>query len=143
MAAPGYLARHGAPATPGGLASHEGIRMSNVAGSDTLALLDADGTRHVVPFGGRLRVDHGLAAREAVLAGRGIAPAHRWLVDDLIADGRLRILMPRYALPSVPLTMLIMPERSRLARVRVLIDFLVENITRIPGIDAPGAAGRS
>lgn len=143
VAAPGYLARHGAPATPGELASHEGIRMSNVAGSDTLALLDADGTRHVVPFGGRLRVDHGLAAREAVLAGRGIAPAHRWLVDDLIADGRLRILMPRYALPSVPLTMLIMPERSRLARVRVLIDFLVENITRIPGIDAPGAAGRS
>jgi DNA-binding transcriptional LysR family regulator len=137
VAAPAYLAARGTPAVPEQLAGHEGIRMSNIAGSDTLALHGQDGKRHPVPFGGRFRVDHGLAAREALVAGRGIAPAHRWLVDDLLAAGRLKAILPDYALPSVPLSMLIVPERSAIARVRLLVDFLMEQIAAIPGIDKP------
>src|SRR5688500_810130 len=79
VAAPEYLARRGRPAVPQDLSGHEGIRMTNVAGSDMLALQASGGKHHVVPFEGRFRVDHGLAAREALAAGRGIAPAHRWL----------------------------------------------------------------
>ncbi|TMJ13843.1 MAG: LysR family transcriptional regulator, partial [Alphaproteobacteria bacterium] len=40
-------------------------------------------------------------------------------------------------LPSVPLSMLIVPERAGIARVRLLVDFLVEEIPRIPGIASP------
>ena len=111
--------------------------MSNVAGSDTLVLQGPSGENHAVPFGGRLRVDHGLAAREAMLAGRGVAPAHRWLVDDLLASGRLEAILPDYSLPSVPLSLLIVPERAGIARVRLLIDFLAEQIGGIPGIETP------
>jgi DNA-binding transcriptional LysR family regulator len=89
----------------------------------------------VVPFGGRLRVDHGLAAREAFVAGRGFGPSHRWLVDDLLAGGRLEAILLDYALPSVPLNMLIVPERAGIARVRLLVDFLAVQIGRIPGIE--------
>lgn len=137
VAAPDYLAARGTPTIPRDLSGHEGIRMSNVAGSDTLVLLGPGGERHVVPFGGRLRVDHGLAAREALIAGRGIAPAHRWLVDDLLSEGRLRTVLPGYSLPSVPLSMLIVPERAGVARVRLLVDFLAEQIGGLPGIEAP------
>jgi len=137
VAAPDYLSARGTPAIPRDLSGHEGIRMSNVAGSDTLVLLGPGGERHVVPFGGRLRVDHGLAAREALIAGRGIAPAHRWLVDDLLSEGRLRTVLPGYSLPSVPLSMLIVPERAGVARVRLLVDFLAEQIGGLPGIEAP------
>jgi DNA-binding transcriptional LysR family regulator len=137
VAAPAYLAARGTPAVPQDLSGHEGIRMSNVAGSDTLALQGPAGERHAVPFGGRLRVDHGLAAREALVAGRGIAPAHQWLVDDLLAAGRLEAILPDYSLPPVPLSMLIVPERAGIARVRVLLDFLAEQIGRIPGIEKP------
>jgi len=137
VAAPDYLAARGTPAIPRDLSGHEGIRMSNVAGSDTLVLLGPGGERHAVPFGGRLRVDHGLAAREALIAGRGIAPAHRWLVDDLLSEGRLRTVLPGYSLPSVPLSMLIVPERAGVARVRLLVDFLAEQIGGLPGIEAP------
>jgi DNA-binding transcriptional LysR family regulator len=115
--------------------------MSNVAGSDTLVLQGPGGESHAVPFGGRFRVDHGLAAREALVTGRGIAPTHRWLVDDLLAAGRLESILPDYSLPSVPLSMLIVPERAGIARVRLLVDFLAEQIGRIPGIEQtqPGA----
>jgi len=135
VAAPGYLAARGMPAVLQDLSGHEGIRMSNVVGSDTLALLGPDGERHAVPFGGRFRVDHGLGAREALIAGRGIAPAHQWLVDDLVTSGRLKAILPDYSLPPVPFSMLIVPERAGIARVRLLIDFLAEQIGGIPGIE--------
>ncbi|MGY4395792.1 DNA-binding transcriptional LysR family regulator [Sphingomonas sp. UYAg733] len=135
VAAPDYLAVHGRPTVPHDLSRHEGVRMSNIAGSDTIVLHGPDGTRHTVPFGGRLRIDHGLAAREAALAGRGIAPAHRWLVDDLIAAGRLESVLPDHVLPTVPLNMLIVPERAGVARVRLLVEFLAARIGVIPGID--------
>jgi DNA-binding transcriptional LysR family regulator len=141
VASPDYLAARGRPAIPQDLSGHEGIRMSNIAGSDTLALEGRGGERHAVPFAGRFRVDHGLAAREALVAGRGIAPAHRWLVDDLLAAGRLEAILPDYALPAVPLSMLIVPERAGIARVRLLVDFLAEQIGRIPGIEQ-GRPGR-
>jgi DNA-binding transcriptional LysR family regulator len=137
VAAPDYLAARGRPTVPQDLSAHEGIRMSSIAGSDILALQGPGGERHAVPFGGRLRVDHGLAAREALVAGRGIAPAHQWLVGDLLAAGRLEAILPDYSLPSVPLSMLIVPERAGIARVRLLVDFLAEQIGGIPGIERP------
>jgi DNA-binding transcriptional LysR family regulator len=135
VASPGYLASHGRPTTPEELRKLEGVRMSNIAGSESLALERADGGRHVTPFGGRLRVDHGLAAREAFAAGRGFGPAHIWLVDDLLAEGRLEVILPDYSPPPVPLNMLIVPERSSIVRVRLLVDFLAERIGRLPGFE--------
>ncbi|MGJ5142348.1 LysR family transcriptional regulator [Bradyrhizobium oligotrophicum] len=134
VAAPGYLAGRGTPRVPQDLLGHDGIRMPNVAGSDVLALMSGDGQRHEVPFSGRFRTNHGLAVREAVLAGRGIAAAHAWLVDDLITEGRLTVLLPEYRLPSVPLNMLIVPERAGIARVRLVIEDLAAAIVSLPGI---------
>lgn len=138
VGSPSYLARHGRPKTPGDLKKLDGIRMSNIAGNDALALKGPDGEPHVVPFGGRLRIDHGLAAREAYLAGRGVGPAHLWLVDDLLADGRLEAILPDHAPPPVPLNMLIVPERANIARVRLLVEFLVKGMTSIPGVERSG-----
>ncbi|MBP2230451.1 DNA-binding transcriptional LysR family regulator [Azospirillum agricola] len=135
VGSPAYLARHARPTKPDELAGLEGIRMSNIAGSDALTLEGPDGETHLVSFGGRLRTDHGLAAREAYLAGRGVGPAHIWLVDDLLADGRLETILPNLAPPSVPLNMLIVPERAGVSRVRLLVEFLAEEIMGIPGIE--------
>ncbi len=135
VAAPSYLAARGRPQAPGDLSAHEGVRMSNVAGSDVLELEGRDGTRESVRFGGRLRVDHGLAAREALRAGRGIAPAHLWLVEDLLGTGDLERVLPDWSLPGVPLSLLVVPERARVARVRHAADFLVAALSSLPGIE--------
>ena len=144
VGAPGYLPRHGRPATPGELAGLDGVRMSNIAGSEALTLKGPNGETHLVPFDGRLRVDHGLAGWEAYLAGRGIGPAHLWLVDDLLSEGRLEPVLPDYASPSLSLNMLIVPERADIARGRLLVEFLAGEVPNIPGIDhGPVEAWRS
>jgi hypothetical protein len=51
-----------------------------------------------------------------------------------VKAGRLTPLLPDHALPSVPLNMLIVPERAGIARVRLLIDELITQIGRLPGI---------
>ncbi|WP_422032307.1 LysR family transcriptional regulator [Roseovarius sp.] len=135
VAAPSYLRKVARPETPEDLARLETIRMTNVAGSDSLELTGAKDDRQVARLSGMFRVDHGLAARQALLAGRGIGPAHMWLVDDLIRSGELEVLLPDYALPPVPLSMLIVPERSGITRVRLLVDFLAERVRDIPGIE--------
>jgi len=86
-------------------------------------------------FDGRLRLDNGLAARQALIEGRGIAPAHVWLVSDLLDAGALEVVLPEYAIPSVALNLLIVPERAAIARVRLLINFIKDRAGVIPGIE--------
>lgn len=134
VASPTYLVAHRRPHKPEELTAHNFIRMANVSGSDTLVLTGPDGKTHSIAVKGDLHVDHGLAAREAFRAGRGIGPAHRWLVDDLLASDELEPLLPDYELASTPFNMLIVPERAKVARARLLIDYLVEQSARLPGI---------
>ena len=135
VASPDYLARSGVPSSPSQLSDHQGIRMSNIAGSDRLVLTGPHGTDQEVAFGGRLRVDHGLAAREALIHGRGIAPAHLWLVEDLVSGGKLVQVLPDHRLQPTLLSMLIVPQRADIARVRLLVEFLAREIAALPGID--------
>ncbi|WP_315785482.1 MULTISPECIES: LysR family transcriptional regulator [unclassified Bradyrhizobium] len=134
VASPDYLEKRGTPSMPQELIGHDGIRMTNVAGSEMLVLMGPDGARHEVPFRSCFRTNHGLGVREAVVAGRGIGASHAWLVDDLIAAGRVAVILPDHRLSSTPLNMLIVPERAGIARVRLLIDYLAGEIVRLPGI---------
>ncbi|MBY3583819.1 LysR family transcriptional regulator [Rhizobium bangladeshense] len=134
VGAPAYLSARGRPERPADLSRYETVVMSNVAGSDKLLLSSPDGTSLMIPVRGRLRVDHGLAAREALAAGRGVGPTHLWLVHDLLDDGRLEVVLGDYRPSPVPLSLLIAPERAAIARVRLLVDFLAAEVARLPGI---------
>ncbi|MET3828250.1 DNA-binding transcriptional LysR family regulator [Sphingomonas sp. PvP055] len=135
VASRGYLADHGHPRDANDLARHQAIRMSNVAGSDRLTLRGAGTDVRSASFTGRLTVDHGLAAREALIVGCGIAAAHLWLVDDLLASGVVERVLPDFELEPVPVSVLFVPARARIARVRLVIDALAVLIGQIPGID--------
>jgi DNA-binding transcriptional LysR family regulator len=134
VGAPTYLSVHGRPERPADLSRYETVVMSNVAGSDQLVLSSPDGTSVMIPVSGKLRVDHGLAAREAFAAGRGIGPTHLWLVHDLLDDGQLEVVLGDYRPLPVPVSLLIVPERAAIARVRLLVDFLVAEVSKLPGI---------
>jgi DNA-binding transcriptional LysR family regulator len=129
-----YLEAHGRPQEPNDLRAHQAILMSTIVGSETLTLRRPDGWTATVSLDGRLLVDHGLAAREALMEGRGIASAHVWLIDDLLESGELEQVLPDYALEPVPLSILIVPGRARISRVRSLIDALAAALSTLPGI---------
>ena len=57
------------------------------------------------------------------------------LVEDLLAEGRLEPILSGWTPSPVPLNMLILPERGQLARVRLLIDFLCDQIATLPGLE--------
>lgn len=135
VASRAYLAERGRPETPDDLVAHASIRMSNLAGGGTLALHGRDGSAVQIPFDGRLRVDHGLAAREALIQGRGIAAAHVWLVDDLLAAGTVEQILPDFTPEPVPLSLLVVPGRTRIKRVRMLVDALAASLATLPGLD--------
>ncbi|MCJ2083297.1 LysR family transcriptional regulator [Methylobacterium sp. J-090] len=135
VASRGYLDAHGRPDRPDDLLRHEAIRMSNVAGSETLVLRGPDGARTSLPFDGRMLIDHGLAAREAVAEGRGIAASHVWLVQDLLATGALEVVLPGFTPDPVPLSILIVPGRTCIRRVRLLVDEIAAALAALPGID--------
>jgi DNA-binding transcriptional LysR family regulator len=134
LASRGYLEAHGRPQEPNDLLRHRAILMSNIVGSETLTLHHRDGRTATVSLDGRLMVDHGLAAREALIEGRGIASAHVWLIDDLLASGAVEQVLPDYAPEPVPLSILIVPGRARIRRVRSLIDALAITLSTLPGI---------
>jgi DNA-binding transcriptional LysR family regulator len=134
VVASSYLERRGRPVTPADLANHEVIRKTDILKSNQLTLIDASGESYQASFQGRFRVDHGLAAREALMAGRGISPVPRWLVDDLLDSGQLEIVLPEFHLPATPLNLLYLPDRASVTRVRLLKDYLSMNITAIPGV---------
>ncbi|MDB5364728.1 MAG: transcriptional regulator, LysR family [Rhodospirillales bacterium] len=134
VASPDYLARHGEPRRPRDLVKHNGIRFAGLAGGGELRLTNGAGKTETVPFGGDFQADLGLALREAFLAGRGLGPAHYWLVADLLEAGRLKIVLPEYRLEPVPFHVLAVPGRTKLARVRLLIDFLANEVAAVPGM---------
>lgn len=134
VASRGYLAEHGRPEHPDDLLRHQAIRMSNIVGSETLLLRGPGREPIILPFDGRLLVDHGLAAREALAQGRGIATAHVWLVDDLLATGEIEVVLPDYLPEPVPLSILIVPGRARIKRVRLLVDEIAASLAKLPGI---------
>lgn len=134
VASRAYLSARGRPETPNDLAGHASIRMSNIVGSAMLPLRGPDRAVVLAPFDARLLVDHGLAAREALAQGRGIAAAHVWLVDDLLAAGTIEQILPDFTPESVPLSLLVMPGRTRLRRIRMLVDELAVSLATLPGL---------
>ena len=76
----------------------------------------------------------GLAVREALIEGRAVVTAHLWLVDDLLASGAVQQVLPDFTLSSVPLSILFVPARARIARVRLLINALATFLHKLPGV---------
>ncbi len=141
-AAPAYLAQHGRPAAPADLAAHNCLTYSYVARPGVWRVGDADGAVHEVAVTGSLHTNNGDALRAAALGGLGIVDLPTFLVGDDIAAGRLVHLFPHYVDRFGGIYAVYPHNRHLSAKVRALVDFLVEQIGPRPPWDCPFVAGR-
>ena len=132
-ASPQYLARHGNPSRPEELSKHTCLGLTNWRRRDQWRLLGPDGAECDVPVQGRLSVDHGDALRVAALHGAGIVLQPEVLLADDLAEGRLMAVLPEWAPPSTPMHLLYAQDRRPTAKLRSMIEFLLERF----GADAP------
>jgi DNA-binding transcriptional LysR family regulator len=133
VAAPSYLERRPAPATPDQLVRHEYVRFAWLPAGDRITL--HDGARAIgVDVKSRYRVNHALAIRDSLVLGAGIGLCPEWLVGDLLAADILRRVLPGWH--GTPQPVHLLGRRHRTARARAFIAFLGERLAALPGFSA-------
>jgi DNA-binding transcriptional LysR family regulator len=123
-ASPEYLERRGTPRSVDDLKQHACLRYL-LAGRPR-AFSFADG-RAIVPDGPFDTAD-GEYLWEAALQGAGITQFLRFAIEDDLAAGRLRLVLPEIPMLTTPVHVLHAFGRLVPLRARLFIDFLVEEI---------------
>lgn len=98
-AAPAYLARHGEPRTPDALSAHAAVRLRMAHGGVYRWELEHRGQPLLVDPPARLVVGELQAAREAALAGVGLAFLSEWHIRADLQDGRLLPVLDAWCPP--------------------------------------------
>jgi DNA-binding transcriptional LysR family regulator len=91
VASPAYLAQHGTPNSLEALNAHRGVFYTNRGVADW-RFVDAKGETVVVRGTVALRANNGTMARDAAIAGLGIARLPTFIVGAAVKDGRLRVI---------------------------------------------------
>ena len=128
-ASPKYLDRRGTPRSIDDLKQHACLRY--LRAGRPLPFTFADGTR-IVPEG-PFDTDDAQYLIEAALEGAGITRFMRMAIQNDLANGRLRIVLPEIPMVSEPIHILHPFGRQLPLRVRLFIDFLVEAFAGLSG----------
>jgi len=130
VAAPAYLEKHGAPASPADLENHRPIVQDTGAGP-TIWRFNGPGGPHNITVNSSFSANNGEVLRQAALTGHGIALLPEPQVLDDILAARLYRLLPDYPTDQTQ-AFLVYPSRRHLPpRTRVVIDFLVERFAAV------------
>jgi len=143
-AAPSYLEKHGAPATPDELLQHNCLLLRFPGSTDFRWTLNTPDGPSTLPVSGKFDADDGDVLTAWTLQGEGIMLKPYWEIAEHLESGRLQVVMPDFPPEPVSLVMLY-PHRHLLpAKVRVFADFLIDKarvlIPRPPETEAKAAA---
>jgi DNA-binding transcriptional LysR family regulator len=125
LAAPTYLARHPAPASPADLARHNCLRFVAPNGRPRDWTFGGDGVARTVRVEGNLLTDQGGSLLDAAIAGMGVCQVLDFMIGDALRDGRLIEILPGWAADGPPVHALCLPGRERSPNGRALLEFLV------------------
>ena len=127
VAAPSYLARAGTPSHPRELAAHECIRYSNLSVAEEWRFTVGKQPRSFAASG-RMVANHGIAIREACVAGLGIARLPDFTIRDELASGALIELLAPYSLAPRVVAAVYPKRRFVPPAVRAFVDFLASRL---------------
>ena len=126
-AAPSYLAARGTPLTGSDLVNHDCIVGWQRERQAAWLLKQPDGSAVPVAISVKHRIRDFEMMRAAVRAGRGIAQLPHWLVGDDLHSGQLTTVLDLMSGAELPINALWPRTRTLPARMRVVIDEIVQN----------------
>ena len=130
VAAPSYLARRGRPAHPSDLAAHDCFTYAYLRTRDVWHFTNASGEDATVRLRGRMRVNNGEALLPAAIAGLGIAALPEFIARQPVTEGLLEPVLADWSGSRSSLYLVTPPNGPRPARVRALMDFFVDHLSR-------------
>ncbi len=130
-AAPAYLGEYGEPRTPADLRLHRTLIYSLSSSPGRWSFRKGDDT-HLVEAEDHFTANSSLALREALLAGLGVTVIPASYVGADIRSGRLRALLPDYALDDLTLYALYPSNRHLSPKVRTFVDFMAARFAAPP-----------
>ena len=125
FATPGYLEERGTPRTPKNLQRHALLTMARLPRS--WSLVHARSDRAV-----RLRINPKISCNDhqallgAALADAGIATLPEFLCAEAVTEGRLKRVLPAWALRTAHVSLLWPDARHVVPRLRAFLDFAIE-----------------
>jgi len=134
-ASPEYLQKHGVPKIPADLATHKCIGYTYAANGDQWVLKDDNNQEHSVKTSFVMHANNGDTIRAAALAGTGICRCPTFLSGADLREGKLVRVLPNFHLPDIDVLALYPSRRHLSAKVRVMIDFLVNAFKETPPWD--------
>ena len=131
-AAPSYLERRGTPMRPADLAGHDCLVFTT---SGARWEFQSDQGLIGIDVRPKLSTNDGAAICRAALAGGGIAVLSDYLASAALQSGQLLEVLPGFAIPGLWLKALVPTKRIELPRVRMLLDWLEQNLKPQPPWD--------
>ncbi|WP_422048903.1 LysR family transcriptional regulator [Shimia sp.] len=137
-AAPSYLEKRGIPQTPEDLLSHELIAFADQEAKPLRRRDGEIGSFDPHKARGRVILDDGLSQKLATIAGAGISSNPVWSVHQELKSGALVRVLPDHEVADGSVLWMIYPKTNVLsAKVRVFMDFLIEEIGKSPVWQTP------
>ena len=130
VGAPEYLAQRGTPAKPADLAAHNCLIYSDSPFGNEWRFLTKDGGVQDVPVSGNIKANSAEALRMAVLAGKGLMFAPRFLVADDLAAGHLVPVLTKVQTVELAINAVYPSRRHLSAKVRIFIDLVAEHFRK-------------
>jgi DNA-binding transcriptional LysR family regulator len=130
-AAPAYLAAHGTPQTLAELAEHEAVPFGQGIAARDWVFRHGDRTETVTPRA-RLIVNQAEIAVTAAVAGRGLTRVLSYQMAAEHRAGQLEIVLEAFEPPPIPVHVVHQDGRRASARVRALVDILVDRLRADP-----------
>lgn len=130
-ASPGYLDANGRPGDPNELSKHEIVNFVHEAPRGEWVFHPDSGAKNVKVLS-RLRFNVADAAITVAIAGGGITRVLSYMVAPHLKSGALETVLDDYVPPAVPVHVVHKEPGQTSARVRAVVDYLVDSLRNEP-----------
>jgi DNA-binding transcriptional LysR family regulator len=135
VATPAYLEKHGFPERPEDLVHHNCLLYSYLSTGNEWVFAGEEGEIRV-RVSGNFESNNGHALRAAVNANLGIAMAPDWLAYEGLRSGQVVAILQRFQPPPFEISAVYPSNRMLTAKVRALIEFLLDEFRKVPVLNA-------